>query len=411
MHPLERQIYDILKKNPHLKNRIVDLYQRLFAVIPTRNQLFGHPIKTREGFFFGFHDKCPWSYDNQFLLAHRCGELPLKMPGPNEAIEIGIFSGNEYDTFHPLAKSKAWNWQTGAMLQWIADSDRIVFNDFEADRVVARIIKTTGAPVKTLPRPVAAVSPCGKWALSHGFERLRIGAPGYEYANGVHAEEKNPVAKNDGMYVLDLKSETVYPLFTVEQIARLKTEAGMQDAFHFFSHCQFSPSGERFIFYHRWLLSNGLLCSRMLSSDINGKNVFVFPTNGMVSHMCWQDDDHVLAYASTQKYGDKYHLFEDRSEHYQVFGLNLFRTDGHPQFSPDRHDLLTDTYPDRYRRQSLLCFDTQKEELHTLLKLRIPLKYRYSVRCDYHPRWNRDGSMICFDSAHTGKRSLCTIVK
>ncbi|SVE55722.1 uncharacterized protein METZ01_LOCUS508576, partial [marine metagenome] len=31
------------------------------------------------------------------------------------------------------------------------------------------------------------------------------------------------------------------------------------------------------------------------------------------------------------------------------------------------------------------------------------------VRCDLHPRWSPTGSMICFDSAHEGKRAVCVL--
>jgi hypothetical protein len=30
-------------------------------------------------------------------------------------------------------------------------------------------------------------------------------------------------------------------------------------------------------------------------------------------------------------------------------------------------------------------------------------------RCDLHPRWNRDGTQVCFDSAHEGERQVYAI--
>jgi hypothetical protein len=38
-----------------------------------------------------------------------------------------------------------------------------------------------------------------------------------------------------------------------------------------------------------------------------------------------------------------------------------------------------------------------------------PPELQGPVRCDLHPRWSRDGKMICFDSAHEGTRQVYVI--
>ena len=409
MNPIERFIYNALKRNPCIKNAVVDLYQRLLYLVPVRSNYYGYNIGVREGYFFGFHDKCPWSSDNQFILAHRYGDAPLRMPQSEESIEVGFFSGTRYDQFHVIGATKAWNWQMGAMLQWIGNKHNIIFNDFDGTRNVARIVSVDGVEKGTLSQPVAAVSPNGKYALSHSFERMRIGAPGYEYANGRDDEEDKPIPDIDGLYLISIQDQKIRKLFSISDIVGMNPTPCMKDAYHFFSHCQFAPTGKRFVFYHRWLLENGVLRTRMISSNLDGEDLYIFPTSGMVSHMCWRDDSHVLAYASMDDQGDKYYLFTDRGDTGRVIGMDHFKSDGHPQFSNDRKRILTDTYPDRFRRQSLLVYDMEKDYLQTVLNLRIPLQYRYSVRCDFHPRWNRDATLICFDSAHTGKRALCIL--
>ena len=37
---------------------------------------------------------------------------------------------------------------------------------------------------------------------------------------------------------------------------------------------------------------------------------------------------------------------------------------------------------------------------------RSPPELSGEIRCDLHPRWNRDGTKVCFDSAHEGARQL-----
>jgi Tol biopolymer transport system component len=68
--------------------------------------------------------------------------------------------------------------------------------------------------------------------------------------------------------------------------------------------------------------------------------------------------------------------------------------------------LLLDTYPDDDRLQSLLVFDLTTEELVELGKFRQPLRFNDDLRCDLHPRWNRSGTKICFDSTHQGRRQI-----
>ena len=64
MNRLERFIYERVKAQPWLKDSIVMLYRAIFSIIPGKTVISKRPIKVRENYFFGFHDKCPWSGDN-----------------------------------------------------------------------------------------------------------------------------------------------------------------------------------------------------------------------------------------------------------------------------------------------------------------------------------------------------------
>jgi hypothetical protein len=130
----------------------------------------------------------------------------------------------------------------------------------------------------------------------------------------------------------------------------------------------------------------------------------------MVSHIAWQDESHVLAYCRSKEDKDSYILFRDMSEEHTLVGTGIFSSDGHPQF-PEKFKewFITDTYPDRLRRSYLILYNMLKEKRFDLGYYRQPYSYREEVRCDLHPRWNHDGTMICFDSAHHGRRALCTM--
>ena len=81
--------------------------------------------------------------------------------------------------------------------------------------------------------------------------------------------------------------------------------------------------------------------------------------------------------------------------------------DGHPSYSPDRKIVVTDTYPDRTRMATIYIIVHDK--VNRLGRVFAPFKYDNDVRCDLHPRWNRKGNRICFDSVFEGKRGLYVI--
>jgi len=392
---------------------IRNAYQRICDVVPVKSAVSRYSIAVREGYFFGFHDKCPWSQDNAMLLANQC-DIPPRMPRSDDCVTVGYFTGENFGDFNPVAQTKAWNWQQGCMLQWIGATNSFIFNDFDGVSHVARICDSAGKLTRTLPVPIGALSPSGGYALSYSFERCHVYSPGYGYASGCDREKDIQKPTGHGLKVVDLSSEQVKDLFCVKDIAALQPDVSMDGAFHYLTHCQFAPSSRRFVFFHRWIKDFNYLRTRMISCDLSGKDLFVFPTNGMVSHVAWRDDRHVLAYARIKEKGDRYVLFEDGNEEFAVVGEKHFNSDGHPSFSPDRRWIVTDTYPDRFRVSTLILYDTQTDRRFDLAKLRSPREFaspnlESTWPCDLHPRWDRSGTRICFDSAHTGRRALCTI--
>lgn len=413
MNKTELFFYNLVKKNPRLKRRIRNAYQKAFDFFPKKRTESKYHVEMREGYFFGFHDKCPWSFDNKELLAHRF-DIPLRVPKPDESVGVGYFSGKNYEKFNPLSRTLAWNWHQGAQLQWVGKSKNIIFNDFDGEKHIAKIINSKGRLLKKLSLPVAAVSHNGKFALSYDFSRLRTSPHGYGYANGKDPEDGSLIPTKHGLHLINISSGRSKLLFTVSDIARIQPELSMDNAFHYFTHCQFSPSGKRFVFFHRWMKNNNQQWTRMISCDLKGNDIFVYPSDGMVSHVGWRGDENILAYARTKKYGDAYHLFKDRSSDFSIVGRESFSSDGHPSFSKDKRWIVTDTYPDRLRTRYLILYDTEKRKRYNIAKFYSPPEYagrRFEdlYMCDLHPRWDREGKMVCFDSAHTGKRALGTI--
>lgn len=408
MNRFEKIIYDRIKNNTKIKNLVRDIYQKILSKIPKKPVKTNYNIIEREGYFFGFHDKVPWSFNNDKLLAHKF-EISNRAIKPDDEVEIGYFFGNEFKKFKKIDTTLSWNWQQGSMLQWLNENDDIIFNYWNGHNNVAKIIDVDGNKRKEFDIPIGAVSRTGEWALSYSFERLNIGMAGYGYMNENDPEKNNPISDKSGLILINIKTGEKVKLFSIKEIANFKPQKSMNNAYHFFTHCLFSPNSQRLLFLHRWYKKGERLNSRMISCDLDGDHKYIFPTNNFVSHITWVNSDKVLAYCNTKENGDGYFLFEDMKEGYKQIGKNKYNSDGHPQYCSNNNKIVTDTYPNRFRIQELSTYNLEKNQKSIIANLHSPLKFKDILRCDLHPRWDRNGEMICFDSAHTGTRSLCTI--
>ena len=79
--------------------------------------------------------------------------------------------------------------------------------------------------------------------------------------------------------------------------------------------------------------------------------------------------------------------------------------DGHPQISPNKKFLITDTYADKKGFLKLLLLEFQTKQVYKIGEFKIAdyLK-KNNLKYDLHPRWDNTGNLINFDSSHLGSR-------
>jgi len=171
---------------------------------------------------------------------------------------------------------------------------------------------------------------------------------------------------------------------------------------------QFNPSGTRFIFLHRWRKDKSWF-TRLYTAKPDGTDIRLHSDTGMVSHFDWRDDRTILAWSRTKDRGDRFHLVDVDTNETTVVGEGVLTRDGHCNYSPDRRWILNDTYPDRERMQTLMLYGAPDGPHVDIGKFFLPPELTGPFRCDLHPRWNRDGTQVCVDSAHTGKRQLYVV--
>jgi len=292
------------------------------------------------------------------------------------------------------------------MLQWLGERREVIFNDRKGGSFIARIIDLETGHERIVSRPVYAVNRAGSRAVSLNFSRLQHQRPGYGYAGVPDAWVRICEPEDDGLYALNLETGESQFILSIAEAARFERKPEFEGKFHRFNHAQFGASLDRFAVLHRYKSSDeevGL--TRLMTLNLDGEELCIVSDHGFVSHYDWLGESSILAWARRHGTGDRYFLFQDRGTDISIIGENHFYCDGHCSFSPDGQWMLTDTYPDETDHRSLMLYSMRTGSLHLLGRFLAP-PMDWEIRCDLHPRWNRDGTQICIDSIHEGTRQM-----
>ena len=409
----ERAIAKTLDSFPQLKQVTKTTYQHLnYWYYGDRNfQLALHPqvniytpfqwskTESESGeLFFGYYDKTPWSSDMSRFVCHRLKD--------NTKVEIVVLDRHEQKTT-VVGTSATWSSQQGSMVQWLPASggQQIIFNDLVEGKLAARIVSLTEKTEKIVYFPIQTIHPNGKEALSLNYKRLDRLRPEYGYAVAASNFSSDQSLSEDGIWKVDLESETGELIISLETLIAHQPRPEMTNADHKVNHIMYSPQGTRFVFMHRWIGNQGKF-SRLYVADADGSNLRLLLDDRMVSHYSWRDEEHLLAWARTKEKGDRYYLINIIIGNKEVVGEGILDIygDGHPSFSPNKRWILTDTYPDKSRKQHLLLYEVATEKLVEVGSFFAPLKFSNAKRCDLHPRWIPDGNAISIDSTYEGQR-------
>jgi len=392
--------------------------------------------------FFGYYDKSPWDISGRFMLAMEVDFMD-HFPKPDETAGIGIIDLMD-NSFKLLAKTKAWNWQQGAMLQWIPSlGDTIIaFNDRDQDNFIGVILDTKSGNRRLLERPIYAISPFGDYALSLNFSRLIHKA--YGYSGVPDPWYDHPCPENDGIYLMDLETGKYELVISLAELATFYKAESLESLKHWVNHLVISPDGTRFAFFHRWQMPDGTTKTRLFTANPDGSNLRCLLNSGMASHFSWRNNHQILAWARKKKtvsslqrsniigrsrlskilgyirkkgipgwvrkqvLGDGYLLLDDQLMHVDVIGQNVLTENGHPSFSPNGNCMVTDTGPNEHYHQTLILYHWKSGTRFNIgsYKTQPDIYMKDGCRCDLHPRWSRDGRYICFDSTHEGERQM-----
>lgn len=244
-----------------------------------------------------------------------------------------------------------------------------------------------------------------KTALSLDFSRLHRLRPGYGYANLLDETEKEKCPDKTCIWKIDIQSGEITPVLKYTDFISFETRPEMKDAEHKVNHLMLAPNGKRFMVLHRWF-KDGKKYTRLVTCNVDGTDMFNLSDDDFVSHCCWKNDNEILSYLNKKDGGKGYYLMRDKSLEYVRMWPSLMM-DGHPTYSYDGRYVVTDTYPNRKRIQSLYVMKDDK--INNVAKVFSPFRFGGDVRCDLHPRWSKDGKQICFDASFEGKRGVYVV--
>jgi hypothetical protein len=368
--------------------------------------------------FFAYYDLPAVEASTQRHLAHRVA-FRDRLPVAGDEAELGTIELGGDGTFRPLARTRAWNFQQGALLQWLGDgSGRIFYNDVQPGGGGYRGVLLDGVTGRQTytDRALANVSRDGRWGLAVDFDRLHDFRPGYGYA--AQADARGAVAHpaDDGVWVCDLRtgvSKLVLSLAALYE--RVHGLSPFMEQKLLVNHLTFNPSASRFVLLLRNFPAPGPRVKGqsawgtvVLTAARDGSDLRLLVPPGYASHYHWRDDATIVFHCDGPQGAQLYEITDAATPRFVALDPEFFKRDGHCSYSADGRWMLYDSYPDAAKKQHLYIYDLLKHrgrDLGSFAALPVAV---IDIRCDLHPRWLPDGR-ISFDSTHDGYRGLYVV--
>lgn len=391
MNAIEKYIHHILRYHPGIRKPIALAYKCLCYPFGGKEVL---PNITSQHLkqFFGFHDKSPWNSSGNKVLTHQLSDQMKNIKDVLHPVEIGYIDATK-NSFIKIGETNAWNWQQGATLQWIGNTDVISYHTIDKNRVES-VWHDTRSNINTrAPHEVAAIDPTGKVYASFSFLRFGHGAPGYGYPH-LDTNCADLTAQDDASICLyRTEDHQLIKRVTLNDLLVVNTS---NNGFHYFSHTLFSPDGKKLAFFHRWSDKTKAIFTHFYILDIDSEKLRLIDAED-ASHITWISDNEIVAFCIPTGKSANYYIFNVENGENKPLDCQAFTCDGHPHACRTQSLLVTDTYPDKYGFMHLYTYDLTKNQRKEVGKFKSPLSSRGIWRCDLHPRLSPDGRKISID--------------
>ena len=401
-----------------------------------------------EHFFSGYFNTNVINAFEDKILALRVSFID-RLPGASDFAEIGYFNfGKLKSEFIVLGTTKAFNWQQGAMLQFLGPdyNQKIIYNDYDEkkEKYISVIMDINGSIIKKNPA-VYAVSPNGDYALTIDYERHSWFRRGYSYGNKFDESKKTHFSPEDSISMVELETGKLTDIIRLSDVVEIQPIPSMKNAIHYLEHMTISPCGKRFIFFHRWKHVGGIHTRVFVYHIETGKYQLILDS-GRASHYCWLDNENILLYGglpnaansfrkkggmakivfnaikpiykklvfdgskiSKTLTGDSYLIINTDSGKARRVATLISDQDGHPCWMDQEEMFVTDTYArSKHQMQpALIGYDLNADSILFSEKSDSIDKYDETpLRCDLHPKISKSNTYITIDNMINNRRGL-----
>jgi hypothetical protein len=363
-----------------------------------------HPAYT--GFFF--YQVHQFDVTGRYVLGLRvyCQGRDVR---PDDRGDVGYIDLKDGFKWTKIGETAAWNWQQGNRLQWRPGSDEIVWNDRAEDgkSFVCRVYDFRTGARRTLPRPIYDLSPDGATALTHDFERMKH-FKGTEYVGIEDAYEKEFAPAKTGIWTMDMQTGRSELILSLEKMAKIAYPKGLPASGHlYFFREGWNPSGTRLVTFIKDPVNSLFQAYSLTPAGTDVRYLYANP-----SHHAWQDDDQIMDYGRhTPPRGASpvggYFIFKDDGSGQASQLLWPSNFDGHDSFLPGPGGdwIISDTYV-LAGYQYLFLYHRPTGRFVPLARLKSTAEhvpnFTAEYRVDLHPRFSRDGRIVCIDSTYEG---------
>lgn len=356
-------------------------------------------------YFFGYYDIQPYSSDGRWHLAHRVGFFD-RIPTADDIAELGYID-IEKRAFVPIAKTRAWNFQQGALLRWFERDKSILFNDFDGEKYISRVVDISGKEIRRYDLPVATACVEAGVAISVNFSRIYDFRPGYGYVNIPDREKDINLPADDGIFLLDLKTGEYRLLHSYVDLAESFREEPFTSQKLVVNHINLSPKGTRYAFLLRNIDPECKKWKTVLAAgDLMGglTQLTKFEVN---SHYDWRDERTLMIWSSLEDGRGIVFIDTVTGERKWLNDELCDSRDIHCNYSPDKERFIGDKYPDSEKNRVICCYDFKTKSSFELLKAYSVPVTDTDIRCDLHARWYDDGQKISYDTTENSRREIC----
>jgi len=356
--------------------------------------------------FFGYYDMRPWDESGRFHLALEV-EFMDRPPTADDEAAVAVVDLAEGNRFVPLSRTRAWNFQQGAMLHWLpAARETVLFNDRRDGRFVCVAHEMGTGAEQVLGPAIAALSDDGSAAATLNYARIAATRPGYGYEGLPDAGAHINVPADDGLGVLELPGGGHRIVVSMADLAaKQEPQLAYGREKVWFNHVLFNPSGGRLAFLCRWADPAGGWRTQMWTVGVDGQGLTRALDGPLISHFDWKDDETLIAWAGVGGVDAVWEFDALARARPRAILTDAIGRDGHICFSHDRKRVATDTYPDADGMRELAVVEYATGRRIELGRFHSPVAPGLvEIRCDFHPSWSADDRRLAFDGMHEGTR-------